>query len=100
MSPRIFLSLAIVAFAGTAQARQTDYLDAPISTLAARPDAAAVINKDIPDLLSNSNYDVFKALSLRQVSALSGGKLTHEMLLQTQADLNALPGGKIQKASY
>ena len=69
--------------------RAGDALDTPIETLAARPQAAAILNKDIPGLLTNSNYGVFKVLTLKQISALSGGRLTRQMLEQTESDLKA-----------
>jgi hypothetical protein len=93
--PVLFLATITSAQAGTYS------LETPISTIAADPKAAAVVNKNIPGLLSNSNFDVFKALNLKQVSALSGGKLTKDMLNRTQADFEAMSGaGGVQKVAY
>lgn len=66
-------------------------LDTPIKTIAADPQAAAVINKDIPGLLSNPNYELFKGMNLKVLASFSGGRLSKETLARTQADLAALP---------
>lgn len=93
--PSLFLACATAAQAGSYS------LETPIATLAADPKAAAVVDKHIPGLLSNSNFDIFKALNLKQVSALSGGKLTRDMLNRTQADFEAMSGGSgVQKVAY
>ena len=77
-------------------------LDTPIQTIAANPDGAAVLNQDIPGLLSNASYDSFKVLSLRQIGALSGGRLTHATLARTETDLQALRAhtGPVRKIRY
>jgi hypothetical protein len=82
-------------------------LDTPIQALAAQPAAAAVINRDIPGLLTNENYGVFKVMSLKQVGVLSGGKLDRQTLAQTESDLRALSadraaarGGAVRSIAY
>jgi hypothetical protein len=93
--PILFLACATAAQAGGYN------LETPIAALAADPKAAAVVDKNIPGLLSNANFDVFKALNLKQVSALSGGKLTKDMLNRTKADFEAMSGGNgVQKVAY
>src|SRR3954470_17750413 len=37
----------------------------PIETLAADPAAAAILNKDLPGLLTDSQYPLFKGMSLK-----------------------------------
>ena len=66
-------------------------LDTPIEQLAADNMAAAVLRKDIPGLLEDKSYPMFKAMSLRLVGSLSEGKLTSETLAQTEADLSKIP---------
>lgn len=66
-------------------------LDTPIEQIAADPQGRAVLNKDIPGLLANPNYPMFKGMSLKTVASLSRGKLDQQTLAQTQADLAALP---------
>src|ERR1700722_4700232 len=65
-------------------------LDTPIEAIAASPAGAAVINKDIPGLLTDRSYEIFKGMSLRLVAALSHGQLTNQMLAQVDDDLKAL----------
>ena len=65
--------------------------DTPIETLAADPAAAAVLNKDLPSLLTDAQYPIFKAMSLKAVQQASGGDLSAEDLHKTVADLQALP---------
>ncbi|MDB5736203.1 MAG: hypothetical protein JWN16_2840 [Alphaproteobacteria bacterium] len=65
--------------------------DTPVEKIAADPAAAAVLNKDIPDLLSDSRYPMFKSMSLKQMQTASGGDLSHETVNKTVADLQALP---------
>ena len=66
-------------------------LDTPIEIIAADPAGAAVLDKDMPGLLTNSNYLLFKGMSLKSLAPLSSGRMTQKSLAQTQADLAALP---------
>jgi len=65
--------------------------DTPVEQIAADPSAAAVLNKDIPDLLKDSRYPMFKSMSLKQMQQASGGDLSHETVNKAVADLQALP---------
>ena len=65
-------------------------LDTPIEQIAAAPGGDVILNKDIPGLLQNSSYPMFKAMSLKLVARLSGGRLDAETLAETQADLAKL----------
>jgi hypothetical protein len=65
--------------------------ETPIEVLAADPAAAAVINKDLPGLLTDSDYPFFKAMSLHAVQQASGGDLSTTDVDKTVADLQALP---------
>ena len=73
--------------AGTAPYGQ----DTPLETLAADPAAAAILNKDLPGLLSDAQYPMFKSMSLKTLQAASGGDLSKADLNKTVADLQALP---------
>jgi len=66
-------------------------LDTPIEVIAADPGGAAVLNKNLPALLSNPNYSAFKAMNLKWLASMSRGKLSQEKLAQIEADLEALP---------
>jgi hypothetical protein len=65
--------------------------DTPLETLAADPAAAAILNKDLPGLLSDAQYPMFKRMSLKSLQEASGGDLSREDVNKTVADLQALP---------
>lgn len=65
--------------------------DTPVEKLAADPAAAAVLNKDLPGLLTAPEYGMFKSMSLKQLQQASGGDLSLTDLDKTEADLQALP---------
>ena len=64
--------------------------DTPVEKIAADPAAAAILNKDLPGLLTNDSYSLFKSMSLKQLQAASGGDLSQEDIDKTVADLQAL----------
>ena len=64
--------------------------DTPLETLAADPAAVAVLNKDLPGLLSDTQYPVFKHMSLKTIQDASGGDLSAVDVDKTVADLQAL----------
>jgi hypothetical protein len=66
-------------------------LDTPIEQIAAVPAGKAVLDKDIPGLLTHPAYDQFKGMSLKEVQPMSQGAITDDMLAKTGADLTALP---------
>ena len=66
-------------------------LDTPVERIAADPAGAAVLNKDIPGLLTNPSYALFKGMNLKMLASLSSGRLDAETLAETKADLAALP---------
>ncbi|HET7085320.1 MAG TPA: hypothetical protein VFI23_11155 [Rhizomicrobium sp.] len=63
----------------------------PIETLASDPAAAAILNKDLPGLLTDAQYPIFKRMSLKAIQQASGGDLSAEDVNKTVADLHALP---------
>jgi hypothetical protein len=63
----------------------------PVEIMAADPAAAAVLNKDLPGLLTDPNYAMFKTMSLKQMQQASGGDLSVVDVNRTVADLQALP---------
>lgn len=64
--------------------------DTPVEKIAADPTAAAILNKDLPGLLTNGSYSLFKSMSLKQLQAASGGDMSEEDVDKTVADLQAL----------
>ena len=63
----------------------------PVEVMAADPAAAAVLNKDLPGLLTDPNYSIFKSMSLKQMQRASGGELSVVDVDKTVADLQTLP---------
>jgi len=63
----------------------------PFDTVAADPAAVAVLNKDLPGLLSDAQYPMFKQMSLKTLQQASGGDLSKDDVNKTVADLQALP---------
>jgi hypothetical protein len=66
-------------------------LDVPIKQIAATSGGCAVLDKDFPGLRTHTMYPLFKDMTLRQIAAMSHGKITPDMLAQARADLSALP---------
>jgi hypothetical protein len=64
--------------------------DTPVEIIAADPAAAAILKKDLPGLLTDASYPLFKSMSLKQLQAASGGDLSSEDVDKTVADLQAL----------
>jgi hypothetical protein len=67
------------------------FRDMPVEKIAADLAAGAVLNKDLPGLLSDAQYPLFKSMSLKQLQSASGGDLSEEDVDKTVADLQALP---------
>jgi len=92
----IVLSLVVTSAcaqeSATPPAAATSYSrDTPIEVLAADPAAAAILNKDLPGLLTDAQYPMFKRMSLKAIQQASGGDLSKEDVNKTEADLQALP---------
>ena len=50
-----------------------------------------MLNKDIPGLLTDKSYDMFKGMNLKTIQRLSGGDLSEDTMKTAAADLRALP---------
>ena len=90
---------SLVAFAGCAQILPNPNrelypahftLDTPIEQLAADEAAASVLRKDIPGLLEDKHYPMFKSMSLRVIAELSNGDISSQRLAQTESDLRSI----------
>ncbi|WNO54660.1 hypothetical protein [Stakelama saccharophila] len=68
-------------------------LDTPIRVLVADPRAKAVLDKDMPGLSSDENFDDFKDMSLHELQPKTGGQLTDELLTKVGKDLHAIGTG-------
>jgi hypothetical protein len=65
-------------------------IDTPVDVISADPRGAAVLDNDVPGVMSNPKFQLFSDMSLSQLAVLSGGRLTHAKLVQVQADLEKL----------
>jgi len=65
--------------------------ETPIEILAADPAAADVLNKDLPGLLNDPQYPIFKRMSLKAIQQASNGELSKTDVEKAVADLQALP---------
>lgn len=95
MQSRLVFALALIAtnaFAQDAPAAPHAVFtrNTPVEKIAADPDGAAVLNKDMPGLLTHPSYPDFKSMSLRQLQEMSGGDMSKADLEKTEADLMAL----------
>jgi hypothetical protein len=64
--------------------------DTPVEKIAADPAAKAILDKDIPGMLDDIRYPMFKSMSLKQMSKASDGDLSQETVDKTVSDLQAL----------
>ena len=95
-----FLTVAALLIAAPVQAEEVRAtssstpiysLQTPVETIAADPAAAAVLNRDIPGLLTDPSYATFKTMSLKQLQEASGGDLSVVDVNKALADLQTLP---------
>jgi hypothetical protein len=63
----------------------------PVEKLVSDPAAVAVLNKDLPGLLTAPEFAIFKSMSLKQLQQASGGDLSEVDVAKAEADLQALP---------
>ena len=66
-------------------------LDTRIQLLASNPVTSAIVEASIPGLLEDSNYPLFKGMSLRTVASLSGGRITANALQTIAEKLKSVP---------
>ena len=72
----------------SAAARLT--LDTPVETIVADPAGKAVLDANIPGLITHEQYEGFKRMGLRQLASYAPDKLTPEVLAKTEAELAAI----------
>lgn len=65
-------------------------LDTPVQDLVADPKAKAVLDADLPGLSTHESYEMFKGMSLKQLSSYAADKLTPEVLAKTEKNLAAI----------
>ena len=99
MKTALFAALAAVTLAPAAVAQTTPApaaaaakfnLDTPVQDLVADAKAKAVLEANLPGISTHESYEMFKGMSLRQLSAYAADKITPEVLAKTEKDLAAL----------
>lgn len=99
MKTALFAALAAVVLTPAAFAQTTPApaaaaakfnLDTPVQDLVADAKAKAVLEANLPGISTHESYEMFKAMSLRQLSGYAADKLTPEVLAKTEKDLAAL----------
>jgi hypothetical protein len=65
-------------------------LDTPVDAIVARPEGKAVLEANLPGITTHEHYEMFKAMSLRQIAAMAPDKLTPEALAKVETGLAAI----------
>ena len=93
------LALAVLLIAAPVQAEEAHApssdrpiytLQTPVEIIAADPAAAAILNRDLPGLLTSPSYAMFKTMSLKQMQEASGGDLSVVDINRALVDLQTL----------
>jgi hypothetical protein len=88
------IAFSLASLAGCAQApapKQPSFtLDTPVDRIAADARGKAVLERDLPGLMSSRSYALFDDMSLSQIATLSSGRLTQTKLDRVQADLSQI----------
>jgi hypothetical protein len=66
-------------------------LDTPIEAIVADPAGKAALDGALPGISDHPAYDMFKAMTLKQLEPLSDGKITPELLAKAEVALAAVP---------
>jgi hypothetical protein len=74
----------------TAAAATKFNLDTPIQDIVADAKAKAVLEADLPGITTHESYEMFKGMSLKQLSSYAADKLTPEVLAKTEKNLAAI----------
>ncbi len=65
-------------------------LNTPIQTLVADVQAKAVLDKFLPGTTTHSSFEMFKAMTLRQIQPYSGGVITDGVLADVERELSTI----------
>ena len=65
-------------------------LDTPVEAIVADQAGKAVLDADLPGVTTHEHYDMFKSMTLRQLSTMAPDKLTAQVLSKVEADLAAI----------
>ncbi len=84
----------VAAANASSQAPAAFTVQTPIDRIAADERGKAVLDRDVPGVMSSASYVMFSSMSLSQLASLSGGRLTQTKLNQVNADLAELSPGQ------
>lgn len=101
MKTALFAALAAVTFAPAAVAQTAPApaaetaaakfnLETPIQDIVADAKAKAVLEANLPGISTHESYEMFKGMSLKQLSGYAADKLTPEVLAKTEKELAAV----------
>lgn len=104
MKTALFAALAAVTFAPAAVAQTAAApapaaeaataakfnLETPIQDIVADAKAKAVLETNLPGISTHESYEMFKGMSLKQLSGYAADKLTPEVLAKTEKELAAV----------
>ena len=62
-----------------------------IGTLMDNPASKAVLEKYIPAMIANPQFEMARAMTLKQIQGFAADQITDELLAKIDADLAALP---------
>jgi len=65
-------------------------LASSIEAICATPAGKAVLDRDLPGLTARPEFDMFKAMTLKQLQPMSRGHITDTVLAKVAGDLKAL----------
>ena len=65
-------------------------LDTPVEVIVARPEGKAVLEANLPGITTHEHYEMFKAMSLRQLAGMAPERLPPEALAKVEAGLAAV----------
>lgn len=65
-------------------------LDTPVETIVADAKGKAVLEANLPGITTHEHYEMFKAMSLKQIAGMAPDKLTPEALAKVEAGLATL----------
>ncbi len=68
--------------------------DTDLGTLLDNPATKAVLVKDLPELVANPQIDMARSMTLKQMQAYAGDKLTDAKLAEVDVDLSKVPAAK------
>lgn len=65
-------------------------INSKVGELLDNPAPRAVIDKHIPDMATNPQVGMARGMALKMVAAMSGGRITKEILAAVDADLQKI----------